>query len=109
MNTPNYKQISIAIARGSVNPALCFAVMMLLVMYGYFLSMTVVHVVVQKDYAYERSELTSKITMLESEYMVAQHHISERVTNSPDLLANENKVFISRTTPSLVLSSRDGG
>lgn len=109
MNTPNYKQISIAIARGSVNPALCFAIVVLLVMYGYFLSMTVVHVVVQKDFSYERSDLTSKITMLETQYMSAQHHISERVTETPDLLANENKIFISRTEPSLVLGTRDGG
>lgn len=93
----------------TVNSLLMFFVCCFGFLYMYFLSMTVVHVVVRQEVSHDTKELTSEITSLESEYIVAQHRISTMITEESDLTATTNKIFVSRTTPSLVLSTREGG
>ena len=77
--------------------------------YIYFLSLSVVHVVMQKEIDRDISTLRSEISSLEAEYMTAQHRISTEIANRTDLMASTEKIFINKTSPSLVLSAVDGG
>ncbi|MFM2423771.1 MAG: hypothetical protein RLZZ70_158 [Candidatus Parcubacteria bacterium] len=82
----------------------CGAVLVVLaVMYMYFLSMSVVHVVMRKELHQERRQLESSIAQLEASYIEAQHKVSEKIAMSESLSENSDKIFIERVAPSLVL------
>ena len=76
--------------------------------YIYFLSLTVVHVVMRKEADRNISAVRSEISSLEGRYMAAQHRISTEIAQRGDLVVADDKIFINRSDKSIVLSSADG-
>jgi len=66
------------------------------VAYVYFLNMSVVHVVIQKDTISEIQDTKNAIALLESEYITAQHLIANRMASIEGVVAERNKVFVWR-------------
>ncbi len=75
--------------------------------YMYFVSASVVHVVIRKEVGQEISVLSSYVSQLESQYIEAQHRVSADIANLKGYVVVEDKIFIDRTTTSLVLSERN--
>ncbi|HMO77803.1 MAG TPA: hypothetical protein PKA42_02865 [Candidatus Paceibacterota bacterium] len=73
--------------------------------YMYFLSLSVVHVVMRKEATQEISHLRSEIANLEAEYIEAKHQISARVATMEGYKNNQDKIFISKAEKSLVLQT----
>jgi biopolymer transport protein ExbB/TolQ len=73
--------------------------------YMYFLSLSVVHVVMRKEATQQVSQLRSDIADLESSYIEARHQISAKVANLDGFNHNQAKIFISKAEQSLVLRS----
>ncbi len=73
--------------------------------YMYFLSLSVVHVVMRKEAAQSVSQLHSEIAKLEASYIEAKHQISNRIATVDGLSEAENKIFISKAEQNLVLRS----
>ncbi len=71
--------------------------------YMYFLSLSVVHVVMRKEADQKISLMRSEISNLESSYIEAKHQISAKVASLDGYKNNQEKIFISRVEPSLVL------
>ncbi len=77
----------------------------LIALYMYFLSMSVVHVVLRKEVINEKRTLESEIARLESKYIEAQHTVSDKIATLENFTETEEKIFITRgETPTLVLS-----
>ncbi len=74
-------------------------------LYMYFLSLSVMHVVMRKETIHNLNELRSEIARLESSYIVAQHKISTEVATVGGFTKNDNKIFISRAEQNLVFRS----
>jgi len=66
------------------------------VAYVYFLNMSVVHVVVQKQLANDMQDMKNEIALLESQYITAQHTITARMATIEGVSAERNKVFVAR-------------
>lgn len=75
-----------------------------LVMYMYFLSASVVHVVIRKEFNQDVVVLSSEISELETQYIEAQHHVSDKIASMDGYSEVSEKIFIDRTADSLVLS-----
>lgn len=83
--------------------------MLLLVLaaaYMYCVSATVLHVVVRKETNQSMSELNSRIAQLESEYIAAQHAVSDTVASLPGFVESPDKIFIQRSDTTLVVRDR---
>lgn len=81
-----------------------FSILMLsVVVYLYFLNVSVVHVVMRQDAAVEVKELQTKISMLESAYIDAQHTIASRIATLDGYNTETEKIFVSRDAVGLVL------
>jgi hypothetical protein len=77
----------------------CFTLLATAVMsYMYFLSLSVVHVVIRKEVLQEVQQLRSEIAFLESSYIEASHVISQRVASADGFSAVKDKVFIKQST-----------
>lgn len=82
----------------------CFGLLIFgVVAYMYFLSLSVVHVVMRKEATAQIGELRSEIARLETSYIEAKHQISARVASLEGFNQTEEKVFISKAEQSLVL------
>lgn len=105
MNKTHTTQPHRLIARKEFWVLTLFGVLLLLIgLYVYFLSASIVHVVMQKESAREIVTMRTKISELESTYIAAQHAISAELANLDGYARNEHKIFIHRTSDSLVLS-----
>jgi hypothetical protein len=69
----------------------------------YLVSTTVMHVVVRKETTQSMKEINSKIAALETEYIRAQHAVSEKVASLPGFVATPEKIFIERSNTMLVV------
>ncbi len=76
-----------------------------IVAYMYFLSLSVVHVVMRKEATQKIGQMRSDIAALEASYIEARHQISARVASLEGFSQNQNKVFINKQEQSLVLRS----
>jgi hypothetical protein len=65
--------------------------------YMYFLSLSVVHVVMRKEVMQQINQLRSEIAFLETEYIEANHTISTRVATLDGFSAVQDKIFINST------------
>ncbi len=74
-------------------------------LYLYMLSASVVHVVVRKEVHRSIVDLKSEIGELEAEYIAAQHRVSSHVANLDGYISVSDKIFVDRTPSSLVLST----
>lgn len=76
------------------------------VLYMYFLSLSVVHVVMQKEVLREAQSIQSEIAQLESAYIEAHHQVSQKVAIIDEYSAVKEKTFIVRAAgQGLVLRS----
>jgi hypothetical protein len=73
------------------------------VAYMYFLSLSVVHVVMRKEVNQNINQLRSEIAYLESAYIEAHHVISSRVATTEGFNEIKEKVFINTAEQNLVL------
>jgi UPF0716 family protein affecting phage T7 exclusion len=75
------------------------------VSYMYFLSLSVVDVVLRKE-AHQAARLVeSEIASLEATYIEAQHTVSERIASAGAFTETSEKIFIERTAPKFVLNT----
>ena len=74
----------------------------MIVLYLYFLNMSVVQVVMRTEHVQRQHELSAEIALLEASYIKAQHNISSRIATLDGYNTNTPKVFISREQSSLV-------
>jgi hypothetical protein len=85
---------------------LVLVVVALVCLYMYFLTLSVVHVVLRKEVAQEALAVRSDIARLEAEYIEAQHTVSERIAAESTFASTDAKVFVTRSTePTLVLGT----
>jgi len=73
------------------------------VLYLYFLNMSVVHVVMRTEFTQEKNELRTEIAMLEARYIESQHTIAARISSLQGYETDVAKIFVSREPASLVL------
>jgi hypothetical protein len=73
------------------------------ILYLYFLNLSVVHVVMRKEANLEQNRLRAEIAALESSYIEAQHLIAGRIASRTDFSVDSDKIFITRGETSLVL------
>ena len=76
--------------------AICSLLIVFAALYLYFLNVSVVHVVMRKEAAHEQSQLRAEISMLESDYIAAQHEIARRIATLENGQSDIKKTFISR-------------
>ena len=82
------------------------AVLVTVFCYMYFLSTSVVHVVMRKEIDKEFSSLSSSVGSLEAEYIEVQHAVSEDIASLKGYERTDTKIFIDRTAGTLSLSSQ---
>ena len=77
----------------------------LIALYMYFVSASVVHVVLRQESQRSISSLHSEISALESEYIKAQHSVSSEIAQRNGYVVASEKIFIGREESTLVLST----
>lgn len=78
--------------------------LVLFALYVYFVSASVLHVVMQQEMERNISMLHTEISTLEADYIAAQHDLSNEIATLHGYVATENKIFIDRTDDALALS-----
>lgn len=76
------------------------------VMYLYFLNMSVVQVVMRTEHTQRQHDLNAEIALLEASYIDAQHQVAARIATLEGYDTNTPKVFVSREQASLVFGAR---
>lgn len=77
----------------------------LVILYMYLLSLSVVHVVMRKELTQSIRTAESDIARLETNFIHAQHTVSERIASATQFYETNDKIFVRRSSGSLVLSS----
>ena len=77
-------------------------------LYIYFISASVVHVVMRTETSQEITKIASQISELESRYIEAQHRVSSDIASLQGYTPADAKIFIDRTPDSLVLGTQSG-
>lgn len=72
--------------------------------YVYFISASIVHVVIRTETNQEVKKMSSEISLLEGRFIEAQHKVSSDIASLQGYTQTSNKVFIDRTIPAFVLS-----
>ncbi len=99
----NFKTIQI---NNHLVTSFCIGLLALsIIAYMYFLSLSVVHVVMRKEATQKIGQMRSDIAALEASYIEARHQISARVASLEGFNQNQKKVFINKEEQSLVLRS----
>lgn len=82
----------------------CFVLVLVgVISYMYFVSLSIVHVVMQKEAASNIIQLRSEIATLETAYIEAKHNISSQLASAEGFTSVDSKIFISMGEQSLVL------
>lgn len=85
---------------------LLLLVFVMIGLYMYLLTMSVVHVVLHKELVQQIRVTETEIATLESDYIVAKHQVSDRIAAAENFTETSDKLFVQRSTDStLVLSS----
>lgn len=79
----------------------------LMVAYLYFLSSSVVHVVISQEYAHAQTEVASAITELEAEYIQIQHTVRKEIALQQGFVAVDEKTFVTPFDTTLVAGHGD--
>lgn len=79
-------------------------VLALFAAYVYFVSAAVAHVVVRKEINQEITDMQTKISDLEAEYILAKDHVVEDMAYTRGFTKNEEKVFVTITADAVALS-----
>ena len=100
----NKKNISNQIKREKQYLMVMFGVLVLLVLsYMYFVSMSIVEVVMRQEASRDIRSLQTEIALLETTYIDAQHAISADIASLQGFVQTADKIFLDRTPSSLVL------
>jgi len=75
------------------------------VLYLYFLNMSVVQVVMRTEHVQQQNSLNTEIALLESKFIQAQHTVASRLATLDGYDTETVKIFISREQASLVLGN----
>ncbi len=84
-----------------------FSCVCVVVAYMYFVSSSIVHVVMRKEVDAQIAQLNSSVSQLEADYIERQHAVSSDFASQQGFVAVEKKIFIDRTTDTLVLSHNE--
>lgn len=87
----------------TITYCLLAVIVVLVGLYIYFLSASIVHVVMRKDTTRLITEFSSHIATLEGRYIEAQHRVSTAVATLEGYEKPTEKIFVQRDEPSLVL------
>lgn len=87
---------------------LSLAIVGLLGLYMYLVSVTVLHVVMYTETTQSLKKVTSDIGALENRLIMAQHKVSAEIASLEGYTEITNKTFIDRRPTSLVLSDQGG-
>ncbi|MCA9363431.1 hypothetical protein KC851_03850 [Candidatus Kaiserbacteria bacterium] len=74
----------------------------MMVLYLYFLNMSVVHVVLRGEHVQKQHKLNTEIAQLEADYIESQHVIATEIAGLNEYFTDTPKVFVSREGASLV-------
>lgn len=80
--------------------------MSMIVLYLYFLNMSVVQVVMRTEHVQKQNKLNTELAMLEASYIEAEHTISAKIATLEGYDTNTEKVFVSREQASFVLGNQ---
>lgn len=83
--------------------ALACTCLVLCSLYMYFVSASVVQVVMRTETNQEITKLSSEISGLEGRYIEAQHRVSSDIASLQGYQKTDAKIFINKTEGSLVL------
>lgn len=75
-----------------------------IVLYLYFLNMSVVQVVMRTEHTQTQHALQADIALLEAAYIEAQHTVSARIANLEGYDTDASKIFVSRAQTQLVFN-----
>lgn len=103
MSKRRTKQQSIDTQKLCVLVAFCCA-LSLCALYIYFVSATVLHVVMREEVERKIGDLHSEIAALETKYIEAQHAVSADIATREGYVEAENKIFIDRSAAAVALS-----
>jgi hypothetical protein len=84
--------------------ALAACLLVLTALYVYFLSASIVHVVMRQEVSRSITEQQTAVAALESSYMTAQHRLSANVASLDGYTKADDKVYLSRVPGTLVLN-----
>lgn len=85
----------------------CIGVFILtIVLYLYFLNMSVVHVVERIQFTQKQHDLNVEIAALETKFIESQHAIAIKIAALDDYDKNQNKMFVSREQVRLVINNQ---
>jgi|GEM_PF-1090231 len=76
----------------------------LIILYMYFLSMSVVHVVLRKEINRSVAETSSQIATLEASYIESQHKVSDKIAALNTFTETNSKIFVTRGQNAPVLT-----
>jgi hypothetical protein len=82
--------------------------LLLFSMYIYFISASIVHVVIRTETMQEMKKVSSEISLLEGRFIAAQHKVSSDIASLQGYTVTSKKIFIDRSTPVFVLADRTG-
>ena len=86
--------------------ALTSTLLLLFAAYVYFVSASIVHVVIRQEVQQEITAISSEISELETHYISLQHSVSEEIATQNGFVAANDKIYIDRSPANLVLSDR---
>lgn len=107
MTRVTHKGISL-LTEKTVFMSLAFTCVSLFILYIYFVSASVWHVVMRTEIDQEITVISSSISELESKYIEAQHRVSSDIASLQGYEKASSKIFIDRNKDSLVLSTGAG-
>lgn len=94
-----------ALSRPALTPVIFAMLLALIALYMYYLSVSVLHVVLRQEATHRVSVLTTEIAVLETEYINARHSISSRLATLTDYSDATEKIFLARETDSVIVFS----
>lgn len=97
-------------SRDTIKPSsitlVCVGILVsMIVLYLYFLNMSVVQVVMRTEHTQKQNSLNNEIARLEASYIKSQHIVATRIATLDGYNTTAPKVFVSREQASLVLGS----
>ncbi len=79
------------------------SLVLMLCLYMYFVSASVMHVVMRKEVDTHIAEASTAISELESTYIEMQHNVSSDIATHKGFVSADKKIFIDRSDDTLVL------
>jgi hypothetical protein len=89
MTTAHLSIPHIRLRPGVVAACLTMLLLLLVALYMYFLTMSVVQVVLRKESSQDQRKIESEIAMYEANYIEAQHKVSERIASTTMLAEHD--------------------